>query len=114
MTEQVLEFKVRSGGTITITLERCAGCATQACWKVCDIQGGPLVWDAERAVPALRWSAAEIERGGCVECLGCELDCTVFGHQAVKIELPLARLEEYLGGLGEPVVYEVKRGDTRQ
>ena len=106
MTEHVLEFRIRSGGTISIALERCAACTTRPCVKVCESQGGPLVWDIERAVPTLRWGEAEIERGGCVECLGCELDCTVFGRQAVMIHLPLARLDEYLSSLAEPVVYK--------
>ncbi len=106
MMDQILRFKVRSGGTITVALERCAGCATRACVGVCESQDGPLVWDPQHNHPALRWSEAEVERGGCVECLGCELDCALAGHRAVTILLPTARLEEYLGTLTEPVVYE--------
>jgi hypothetical protein len=100
-----LQFRIRSAGTISIALERCAECPTRACLAVCESQDGPLVWDEGRRGPALRWSEAEVERGGCVECLGCELDCTLFGRQAVSIHLPLPRMEEYLGALTEPVVY---------
>lgn len=93
MNEERLEFTVRSGGTVSIALERCVDCETKACVKVCQAQGGPLVLDEERGLPALRWSLEEITRGGCVECLGCELDCELYGRQAVKIILPLAGLE---------------------
>ena len=109
MTDNILEFKVRSGGTITIALDRCVECETKACVAVCKIQGGPLVLDDERGVPGLRWSLAEVERGGCVECLGCELDCELYGRQAVTIVLPLERFDEYLDSLAEPVVYCVLR-----
>ena len=106
---EVLTFKVRSGGTVRIMLERCAECSTKACLDVCRVQGGPLVADEARGVPALNQSLAEIERGGCVECLGCELDCALRGRQAVRIVLPMARFEEYLAGLATPVVYRVGR-----
>ena len=105
MKDDLLEFKVRSGGTISIALQRCVSCETKICLKVCDVQGGPLVLDEARGVPSLRWTAAEVERGGCVECLGCELDCTLYGAQAVTIVLPLDRFEEYVTALTEPVVY---------
>lgn len=106
MTLDKLEFTVRSGGTVTIDLERCTSCESKVCLAVCAIQGGPLILDQQRGVPGLRWSLAEIERGGCVECLGCELDCTLHGKQAVTIVLPLPRLDEYLNGLTTPVVYK--------
>jgi formate hydrogenlyase subunit 6/NADH:ubiquinone oxidoreductase subunit I len=105
MRGEILQFKVRSGGTVTIELERCVGCESRACLAVCDIQGGPLVLDKAKGVPGLRMAPPEIERGGCVECLGCELDCSLFGRSAVTILLPLDRLDEYLALLTEPVVY---------
>jgi formate hydrogenlyase subunit 6/NADH:ubiquinone oxidoreductase subunit I len=105
MMGERLEFRVRSGGTIAIDLDLCVDCESRACLNVCSVQGGPLTLDALRRVPGLRMSYAEIERGGCVECLGCELDCSLYGLSAVTIDLPLDRLDEYLGILAEPVVY---------
>lgn len=105
MSDERLTFKVRSGGTVAIDLGLCAACASKACVKVCEIQGGPLELDQERGVPTLKWSLAETERGGCVECLGCELDCALYGRQAVIITLPLARFDGYLSALHEPTVY---------
>jgi succinyl-CoA synthetase beta subunit len=106
MTAQKLEFKVRSGGWISIDLERCVLCQSKACLEVCGIQGGPLVLDESRGVPGLRWSLSEIEQGGCVECLGCELDCTLRGKQAVSVVLPLRGFDEYLQTLTAPTVYK--------
>jgi len=105
-----VEFKVRSGGTIAIDIALCVECETKACVEVCAIQGGPLVLDVERQVPSLRWSLAEIERGGCVECLGCELDCELYGKQAVRISLPLSGFDEYLSSVAESLVYHIDRG----
>ena len=104
MTGERLEFKVRSGGTITIDLDLCVDCESRVCLEVCSVQGGPLELDEARGVPGLRMSYTEIERGGCVECLGCELDCSLNGLNAVMIELPLDRLGEYLDILAKPVV----------
>jgi hypothetical protein len=106
MKGEMLEFKVRSGGWVRIDLKRCQSCDSKVCLEVCGIQGGPLILDEESGVPALLWSLAEIERGGCVECLGCELDCMLRGRQAVTIVLPLGGLDEYLDALVEPVVYK--------
>ena len=101
-----LEFKVRSGGLVSIALEHCVECATRPCLEVCRVQGGPLVLDEVRLVPSLRWSLEEIERGGCVECLGCELDCELLGRRAVSVQLPLKGFDEYLQSLTAAVVYE--------
>jgi succinyl-CoA synthetase beta subunit len=104
-----LVFAVRSRGLVEVDLAKCAGCGSRVCIAVCTSQGGPLVIDTERGIPALKWSLDEVERGGCVECLGCELDCTLHGLGAVTITLPVQRLEEYLGGLAEPTVYSGAR-----
>ena len=105
MTQQILEFLVLSGGTVTIDREECPVCANKPCLVVCDEQGGPLVLDEARGIPELRWSQEETERGGCVECLGCELACELSGHQAIEITLPLVGFDDYLGALTEPLVY---------
>jgi hypothetical protein len=104
MTDNRFVFKVRSTGTVAINLGECTLCESKACISVCQSQGGPLVLDAERGVPAVKWSLAEIERGGCVECLGCELDCELRGRKAVTITLPMERFEEYLNTQCEPTV----------
>jgi hypothetical protein len=105
MTGEMLAFEIHSGGTVTIDLGRCAECETKACVEVCRVQGGPLVLDEGCGLPSLRWPLERINKGGCVECLGCELDCELYGRQAITIVLPLDRFDEYLGSLAWPVVY---------
>jgi len=104
MTGDRLSFKLRSGGTVVIDLGQCRLCKSKACLSVCDSQGGPLMLDADQGVPALKWSLDEIERGGCVECLGCELDCELYGLGAVTITLPMAGFEGHLSTLTGPTV----------
>ncbi len=103
MADNLLQFRVLSGGTVTIALDRCVDCAARPCLEVCRVQGGPLVLDEERGWPMLRWSSAEVERGGCVECMGCELSCQLSGRAAVTIDLPLEQFEHYLDSLNQPL-----------
>jgi len=100
-----LKFTVFSGGTVTINLARCEGCQTKPCLEVCRIQGGPLVLDPASGLPTLRVSLAEIERGACVECLGCELGCELHGKGALTIELPLAGFDEYIRSRTGMLIY---------
>ena len=109
MSDNSLKFPVHSGGSITIDLARCQSCATLVCIGVCQDQGGPLVLNEARGVPGLRWALDEIARGGCVECLGCELACELDGRRAVTVCLPLARFDEYLDSLAQTAVYHQSR-----
>lgn len=109
MKGEILEFQVRSGGTITIDLGMCEACKSKACIEVCQVQGGPLQLDQTRQIPTVRWSMDEIRVGGCVECLGCELDCELYGHSSIRIELPMNRFDEYLESTSESLVYPNKR-----
>jgi len=108
-----LEFEVYSGGTISINLDECSLCSTKVCLEVCETQGGPLVLDDETGVPTLRWIAEEVTRGGCSECLGCELDCRVHGRSAITITMPLRGFDKYLRSLAEPLVYH-ERGPIHE
>ena len=109
MREERLTFQVRSGGTVSIDRSRCPECPTKACVDVCAEQGGPLVLDDGRRIPALRPDAGRNGNGGCVECLGCELVCDTRGLQAVSIELPVDGFDRYLATLTDPVVYPRER-----
>lgn len=106
MTDRTLHFNVHSGGSVDIDVGQCDDCETKACINICDEQDGPLILDESQGIPMLRWSRDETERGGCVECLGCELSCGLVGREAIRITLPIESFEEYLGTLTEAVVYQ--------
>ena len=45
------------------------------------------------ALKMLQKSLEDIARGGCTECLGCELECSLKGKNAIKILLPIRELD---------------------
>jgi len=106
MNGRTLRFNVHSGGSVDIDLSQCHDCETKACVGICGEQGGPLILDETQGIPMLRWPRDEIEQGGCVECLGCELACDLDGRQAITITLPMEGFDEYLGTLSDPIVYK--------
>ena len=102
---RVLEFDVRSGGTIRIDLEKCESCETKACVKKCNTPGMGQILELKDGVPALKYSLEEVKRGACTEDLGCELECELHGNRALVITLPLPELDEYLRSLSERPIY---------
>ena len=98
---RVLEFDVRSGGTIRIDLEKCESCETKACVKMCNTPGMGQILELKDGVPALKYSLEEVKRGACTEDLGCELECELHGNRALVITLSLPELDEYLRSLSE-------------
>jgi NAD-dependent dihydropyrimidine dehydrogenase PreA subunit len=101
----VLEFEVRSGGTISIDLEKCTFCKTKACVKICNTTGMGQILELKDGLPALKPTLEEVKRGACTEDLACELDCQLYGNKAIVVTLPLPQLDEYLAGLPERPTY---------
>ncbi len=101
----VLEFEVRSGGTISIDLEKCRSCETKACVKICSTTGMGQILELKDGLPALKPTLEEVKRGACTEDLACELDCRLYGNKAIVITLPLPQLDDYLAGLSERPTY---------
>jgi NAD-dependent dihydropyrimidine dehydrogenase PreA subunit len=101
----VLEFEVRSGGTIRIDLKKCGSCETKACVKMCNTPLMGQILELKDGVPALKYSLEEVKRGACTEDLGCELQCELYGNKALVITLPLPELDEYLDTLSEKPTY---------
>ncbi len=103
-----LTFEVLSGGTITIARERCPSCRTKACIAICALQSPGPVLVLEGEAPALKPTFDEVKRGVCTECLGCLTECETKGEKAVRIDLPLPGLQEYVASCtqaGTPPVY---------
>jgi hypothetical protein len=87
--EKSLEFELFSGGKILIDLKRCKGCSSKACIKNCRSSKTRPVLVIKDGLPALSFDYEQLKNGACTECLGCELDCWLYGNKAVSIELPL-------------------------
>lgn len=89
----ILTFEVLSGGTIAINLEKCRDCSTKICVKMCNSPNMGDVLTLKDGLPALKKSRQDIARGGCTECLGCELECSLKGKDAITITLPILELD---------------------
>lgn len=93
---EVLEFEVFSGGEIVFDLSLCKDCEVKACVEICNSQSGGNVLSLSEGLPSLQKSRGSIKKGGCIECLGCELECLKRGLNAIKINLPIKCFEDYL------------------
>ena len=56
-------------------------------------------------LPALRVTQEEAARGGCIECLACELACMTDGVGGIAFSLPMPDLDKHLATAAE-------RGET--
>jgi NAD-dependent dihydropyrimidine dehydrogenase PreA subunit len=75
-------------GKIKIDHSKCLQCTTKICIDVCE----PKVYMLQDGKPILRMTAEEVKKGGCIECLACELDCRLKGNGGLIIELPTEEL----------------------
>ncbi|MPN14598.1 hypothetical protein SDC9_161925 [bioreactor metagenome] len=91
----MLEFAEKSC-TITIDTSKCDSCETKACADACQKYARGLLGidDQGRASVAHR-SNEEVLRLG-TECLACEFACKFRGNDAIRIEVPVSGLDEYL------------------
>ncbi len=85
----MLEFNLFSGGKIRIDTSICSRCRTKACIKNCRSSKSGPVLVIKDGIPATDYSKDELRKGACTECLACELDCQLYGKEAIKITLPL-------------------------
>ena len=82
-------FETVTGGTVTLDHARCRDCETKVCVERCV----PRILSLEGDVPVLNISREEAKKGGCVECLACDVECYFEGNQGGYVELPIAGLE---------------------
>ncbi len=85
------QFQTVSGGTVTLDHARCRDCAS----KTCVVQCVPQILTVEGAVPVLNISREDARRGGCTECLACEVECYFQGNRGGYVDLPIAGLADF-------------------
>ncbi|MGC9399741.1 MAG: ATP-grasp domain-containing protein [Anaerolineae bacterium] len=83
-------FETVTEGTVTYDHAVCADCETKVCVEACVPQILELNNDG---VPVLNISREEAKRGGCIECLACEVDCFLYGAGGGCVDLPIQGLE---------------------
>ncbi|MBI5959937.1 MAG: hypothetical protein HY866_14455, partial [Chloroflexi bacterium] len=84
-------FETVSGGTVTLDHTRCRECTHQVCVERCV----PQILSMTGGVPVLNISREEAQRGGCIECLACEVECYFEGNRGGYVHLPIAGLDAY-------------------
>ena len=87
------QFETVTGGTITYDHSICLNCSTKVCVKECARQ---ILSLTDEGLPELNISREEAQKGRCVECLACEVDCFFKGAGGGRIVLPIPGLPEYL------------------
>jgi succinyl-CoA synthetase beta subunit len=84
-------FETVTGGTVTYDHARCRDCASKICIETC----APKILSLDGDVPVLNISHEAARRGGCTECLACEVECYFLGNRGGRITLPIQGLEQY-------------------
>jgi succinyl-CoA synthetase beta subunit len=82
-------FPTVTGGTVTFDHAVCRNCDSKVCIETCV----PRILKLERNVPVLNISVEEAQKGGCVECLACDIECYFEGNRGGWIHLPIAGLD---------------------
>lgn len=86
---QPYRFETVTRGTVTFDHAVCLTCPTKACVESCV----PKILSIEDGVPVLNIAREDAKRGGCIECLACEVECYFQGAGGGYIHLPIAGLE---------------------
>jgi succinyl-CoA synthetase beta subunit len=81
-------FGTVTGGTVTLDHAICRDCESKACISAC----APQILSLENDVPVLNISQDAAKKGGCTECLGCEVTCYFQGRGGGKVHLPIEGL----------------------
>lgn len=83
-------FETITGGVITFDHAVCRDCESKACVRTCV----PQILSLDGDVPVLNITREDAKRGGCIECLACEVECHFLGKGGGFIKLPIQGLDE--------------------
>lgn len=82
-------FDTVTGGTVTLDHTLCRDCESKICIDTC----APRILSLNGDVPALNITQDEARRGGCTECLACEVACYFHGNRGGHVYLPIKGLD---------------------
>ncbi len=84
------QFETVTGGMVTYDHAACRECESKICVETCV----PKILKLEDGVPVLNISLEEAKKGGCSECLACEIECFFEGNRGGYVSLPIPGLDE--------------------
>jgi len=88
------QFKTVTGGSVTYDYAACRECENQVCIQAC----APQILELAEGLPRLKITIEAASKGGCTECLACQVDCLLDGAGGGYVHLPIPGLDEHDGG----------------
>jgi len=82
-------FATVTGGEVILDHEACLDCASKICVETCV----PGILKLQDEVPVLNITIEQAKKGGCNECLACEIECSFEGNRGGYVNLPIAGLD---------------------
>ena len=87
--DEPYQFETVSGGTVIFDHAACRQCETHICIDTCV----PEILALKDDLPVLNISEEDARKGGCIECLACQIECYFGGNCGGYVELPIPGLE---------------------
>lgn len=84
-------FETVTGGKVIFDHAACRECESKICIETCV----PGILVLENDLPVLNISGDEAKKGGCIECLACEIECYFEGNRGGRVDLPLPELDKH-------------------
>jgi succinyl-CoA synthetase beta subunit len=84
------KFDTVTGGTVTLDHDACRMCETKICIETCV----PQILSLNGDVPVLNISHKKAAKGGCIECLACQIECYFEGNRGGCVRLPIEGLDD--------------------
>ena len=86
--QEPYNFDTVTGGQVILDHAACRECQTKICIETCV----PSILILEEGVPVLNITEDQAKKGGCTECLACEVECFFKGNRGGQVLLPIPGL----------------------
>ncbi len=86
---QPYRFDTVTGGEVILDHAACKDCVSKICIETCV----PEILELQDGLPVLNITLEQAKKGGCTECLACEIECFFEGNRGGFVSLPIAGLD---------------------